>query len=311
MKKTLGVVIVLIIIVLLLSLNTQKEQNKEQQSQKKPMVALSTFSLYDITKHIAKDTLEVFRILPVGVDAHSFEPTPKLMVKIQKSSLVVISGAGLEPWIKNFRFHSKVIDMSKFVTLRELRSDDAHSHEHHQHHLHESALDPHYWLDIDNMIKATEVITEALIEVAPQYKNIYYKNEQAYIKMLHNLDALYKKSLQACNKETIIVNHNAFSYLAQRYGFHVEALSGLSPDAQPSARSMAQLIEHVKEYGLKTIFFESFVSDKAMKSIASEAKVKVDLLFPLGNITKEQQNLTYEQLMKMNLEKITNALECR
>ena len=114
-------------------------------------------------------------------------------------------------------------------------------------------------------------------------------------------------------KDTIIVNHNAFSYLSKKYDFEIEALSGLSPDAQPSAKSMVKLINHIKEHGISTVFFESFVSDRAMKSIASEAKVSVDVLQPLGNITADEakKNLSYEDIMLINLEKISKALECR
>lgn len=310
MKKILGVIFVLFAIIAVLQISMKKEQSKNEVKSIKPVVALSTFSLYDIAKHIAGDTLDVFMIMPAGVDAHSFEPTPKLIVKIQESALVIYSGAGLEPWIKRFQFKSHVINMSEYVKLRELK-EGAHQHTHDEHASHESSLDPHYWLDIENMIQATQVITEAFIKILPQHKSLYYKNEASYIKMLKELDAEYKASLKSCKKETIIVNHDAFSYLAQRYGFHVEALSGLSPDAQPSAKNMAKLIEHVREYGLKTVFFESFVSDKAIKSIANEAQVKVDVLYPLGNITKQQTNATYEELMKSNLQKISHAMECR
>lgn len=310
MKKILGVIFVLFAIIAVLQISMKKEQSKNEVKSIKPVVALSTFSLYDIAKHVAGDTLDVFMIMPPGVDAHSFEPTPKLIVKIQESALVIYSGAGLEPWIKKFQFKSHVINMSEYVKLRELK-EGAHQHTHDEHASHESSLDPHYWLDIENMIKATQVITEAFIKIVPQHKSLYYKNEASYIKMLKELDAEYKASLKSCKKETIIVNHDAFSYLAQRYGFHVEALSGLSPDAQPSAKNMAKLIEHVREYGLKTVFFESFVSDKAIKSIANEAQVKVDVLYPLGNITKQQTNATYEELMKSNLQKISRAMECR
>ena len=131
--------------------------------------------------------------------------------------------------------------------------------------------------------------------------------------MLKNLDNEYKKRLSSCKLDTIIVNHDAFSYLAHRYGFHIEALSGLSPEAEPSAKNMVKLIEHVKEHKVSTIFFESFASDKAIKSIAKEAKVKVDMLQPLGNITADEAkaNLSYEDIMRKNLQKISQALECK
>ncbi|MDD5400465.1 MAG: metal ABC transporter substrate-binding protein [Sulfurimonas sp.] len=276
----------------------------------KPTIAASTFSLYDISKNIAGESAEVFMILPFGVDVHSYEPSPKEMIKISKSDLVLYSGAGLEPWIGGFKFKNRAIDISKYVELKKPNGE----HEHHGdvHHKHNS-VDPHYWQDLQNMIKATERITEELAQLFPQNKSLYIKNRDNYINMLKNLDADYKKKLSACKLDTIIVNHDAFSYLANRYGFHVEALSGLSPEAEPSPKNMIKLITHVKEHKVATIFFESFASDKAIKSIAKEANVKVDILQPLGNITADEakSGLSYEDIMRKNLQKISQALECK
>ncbi len=310
MKDFRNIIFILIIATFLLQLYVSKQDEKLEMQNEKLTVALSTFSLYDIAKYISQDTLELVMILPFGVDAHSFEPTPKLMAKILQSELVVYSGAGLEPWTESFEFKSKVIDMSKSVKL--LKSN---VHEHHGHYEHDScgAVDPHYWLDIQNMIIATKLMSKEFIKLMPKNENLYQTNRDNYISKLETIDAKYKKTLSGCKKKTIIVNHNAFSYLSKNYGFSVEALSGLSPDAQPSAKNMIRLIEHIEEHKVSTIFFESFVSDRAMKSIAKEAKVSVDVLQPLGNITKNEadKKLSYEDIMLINLEKISKALECK
>jgi len=287
------------------------KQDAMIEKNQKPTIALSTFSLYDISKNIVGDTAQSFMILPFGVDAHSYEPTPKQVVKIYKSDLVVYSGAGLEPWIDGFDFKNTAIDMSLHVELRKLSKD---GHNHHKHEAHQArTIDPHYWLDLDNMIKATEFMTQELIKIFPQNKELYVKNKDIYIKMLKKLDKNYANQLSTCRLNTIVVNHNAFSYISSKYGFEVEALSGLSPEAEPSAKNMLSLIEHVKEHKLKTIFFESFVSDRAIKSIAKEANVSVDVLQPLGNITADEaeKKVTYEEIMLSNLSKISKALECR
>jgi zinc transport system substrate-binding protein len=302
-----NIIFIAIIILFIAELIVMKEDVRHEKQDNKPTIALSTFSLYDITKNIVGDTANPFMILPFGVDAHSYEPNPKQVVKIYKSALVVYSGAGLEPWIDGFEFKNKAINMSLYVELKTL---DKH---HHHHGDNERATDPHYWLDFSNMIKATNLIAKELTILFPENKKLYEINRDKYISMLKNLDEEYRKKLSTCRVNTIVVNHNAFSYISSKYGFDVEALSGLSPEAQPSAKNMAELIEHVKEHKLKTIFFESFVSDKAIKSIAKEAKVKVDVLQPLGNITADEakQNLSYEDIMKTNLEKLSKALECR
>jgi len=312
MKDFRNVIFVLIIALFLLQMFVSKEDAKVKNSVEKPVIALSTFSLYDIAKHISDDTLELVMILPIGVDAHSFEPTPKIMAKLEKSALVVYSGAGLEPWTQTFEFKNRVINMSKYVHLRELESEEFDTHAHHDHQCAHNSIDPHYWLNIKNMITATNLITKELIKISPSNKDKYLQNKDEYLLMLKNLDSLYKKELNSCNLDTIIVNHNAFSYLSHSYGFHVKALSGFSPDTQVSPKDMIRVINDIKTHKVSTIFFESFVSDKAIKSLAQDANVAVETLQPLGNITKDEadENLTYEDIMKINLIKISKALEC-
>jgi zinc transport system substrate-binding protein len=305
LKNTIFIIIITISIFAIM-----KKDTKIEPSDKKPTIATSTFSLYEVTRHIAGETVNTFMILPLGVDAHSYEPSPKQVADIYESVLVIYSGAGLEPWIEGFEFKNRTLNISRHVQLREL-GEDEHNHQHEEHG--DSKVDPHYWLDLQNMIKATNQITQELIELFPAYRELYTKNSQSYTDLLKNLDSEYKAKLSTCQLDTIIVNHNAFSYLADKYGFHVEALSGLSPEAEPSAKNMVSLIEHVKEHNISTVFFESFASDKAMKSIALEAKVSVDTLHPLGNITADEahQKLSYEDIMRSNLEKISKAMQCR
>ncbi len=272
----------------------------------KPIISLSTFALYDIAKNVAGDEVELFKILPDGTSAHTFEPSPKDMVKIVKSSIVFYSGAGLEPWIKGFKFNSKSIDMSQFVKLRELKEGEHNHDEHHHEH-----TDPHYWLDVSNMILATKKIQKELSELFPDKSELFNANAYIYIQKLQNLDAEYKKNLSSCALDTIVLNHNAFSYLASRYGFKTASLSGLSPEEEPSVKRIIELVKLIKSHKVKVIFGENFASKKAIESVAKEAKVDVDLLQPIGNVTADEAGLGYIDIMHINLKKISQALECR
>ena len=311
MRDFRKIIFLLIVALFLFQMYVSKQDEKAKIE--KPMVAVSTFSLYDITKHISADTLEIVNIIPFGVDPHSYEPTPKSMADISKSKLVLYSGAGLEPWTEGFEFKNRVIDISKYVRLRELNADEHEQHDFHDEQCAHNKIDPHYWLDFSNMITATNLVTKELIRVSPEDELLYLTNRDKYLEMLHKLDADYQKALTGCSLDTIIVNHNAVGYLSHRYGFHVESLSGFSPEAEPSAKNMARLISHVKEHSINTVFFETFVSDRAIKNIANEAKVSVDVLQPLGNITADEAEakLTYESMMYINLDKISKALMCR
>jgi len=287
---------------------------KHPQTSSKPTVAVTTFALYDITQHIAGDTLDVVNILPFGVDPHSFEPTPELMIKLQKSAIVFYSGAGLEPWTHGFHFPHKELNISQYVHLRQLSKEEEHEEEHgaDAHH-HENGLDPHYWLDFDNMKRATDVITEELVKLLPKNKPIYEANKRRYIAMLDNLDASYKIALTGCKNDTVVMSHNALGYVARKYHFKVASLSGLSPEADPSAQDVNRIFNDIKEQGIDTIFFENFVNDKLIKTIAHDAKIKFELFEPLGNITADEAKAgaTYEEIMKKNLKKLQEALQCR
>jgi zinc transport system substrate-binding protein len=310
MKNLKIIVLFLVVVSAVLFFVTSNENHS--QKKKKPIVAVTTFALYDIVNHIAQDTVEIVNILPFGVDPHSFEPTPQLMAKIEKSALVIYSGAGLEPWVDGFTFKSKVLNISKYVKLRHLDAHEHHEHEDHGTHAHHNTVDPHYWLDFSNMQKATELITKELIELLPQNRALYEKNEQKYIAMLQKLDKLYREKLSSCKADTVVVSHNALGYLSRNYGFKVESLSGLSPEAEPSAKDVSRIMREIKKDGVRTIFFEHFVNDKVIKSIAKDTQINIDVFQPLGNITKDEAEakLSYEDIMLRNLEKLSKALMC-
>ncbi|WP_151899266.1 metal ABC transporter substrate-binding protein [Sulfurimonas hydrogeniphila] len=306
-------IIALILILFMASLFLVIENEKKPQTNTKPIVGVTTFALYDITKHIAGDTLDVVNILPFGVDPHSFEPTPKLMGNIEKSALLFYSGAGLEPWVHGFAFKQKAVNISKYVKLRELADTDENEEEEHIGHHHHEEVDPHYWLDFDNMKKAAQVITNELIALQPQYKELYIKNRDRYVKMLNTLDQEYKQKLANCKQKSVVVTHNALGYIADRYGFGVESLTGLSPEAEPSAKAMKRVFQDIRKKGIQTIFYENFVNDKVTKTIAKDANITVDVFQPLGNITADEAKagMTYQAIMQKNLKKLSKALMCR
>jgi len=278
----------------------------------KPTVTVSTFSLYDITKHIAPNSVKIVNILPFGTDPHSFEPTPKLMAAIEKSALVIYSGAGLEPWIETIKFKSRAVNVSKYVKLRELGDDEFEFHKHHDDKCAHNRLDPHYWLDFSNMKQAASIITTELIRVVPQNRELYIKNRDKYLSMLTKLDESYSKHLTNCRIDTVILNHNSIGYLAKKYHFHAESLSGLSPEANPTANDIKRVFQEIEADGVHTIFYEHFISNKLIQSIAKDANVEVETFQSLGNITADEaeSNATYEEIMYLNLKKLSKALMC-
>lgn len=316
MKAFKKLIFILVFIILAIQIYLLYEKKDDSLGSGEIKVAVSSFALYDIVKHISQEHIKVINILPLGVDPHSFEPTPKLMAEIETSDLVLYSGAGLEPWIDGVPFKNRVVDMSKYVTLRELGNEENKGHDEYEHKHEEcshSGVDPHYWLDFENMQKATLLIKDELIKLQADNAALYEKNAAAYIKMLQNLEKEYGAQLAHCKRDVVIVNHNAIGYLADKYGFRVESLSGLSPEADPSPKDLTRIFEEIKKEGISTIFFESFVNNKVINTVAKDANVNIEVFQALGNITAKEaeQKLSYGQIMQINLKKLSKALECK
>ena len=134
---------------------------------KKPSVVVSTFAIYDVARYIADKNIDIYLLLPPGREVHSFEPTPKDIVRLKRASLFVYNGAGLEPWVEKFS-SKKSLDLSKFVNLIEFNK---HTHHHHHSHNHHS-LDPHYWLDFKNMQIVADVFLKTF-QKSFQIKKIF------------------------------------------------------------------------------------------------------------------------------------------
>jgi len=297
MKKALVLVLVLFIMFLFQS---SFFGDKEQKNEEKAFVAVTSFPLYEISSKLLTGNVEVKKLIPFGVETHTYRPSVKTMQDITNAEIFLFSGLGMEPWL--VKTYPNGIDMSQFVKLNAVKKDDHHHH-------HES--DPHYWLNIENMIIMSRVLSEKFQASFPTFQKNIKENTLAYIKELKTLEKEFDLGLQECQLKEIVVNHNAFGYLGEKYGFHSHSVTGLSTDEQASAKKMKEISDLVVKEGIKVVFFESFVSDKVAKTIASQTGAKVDSLQPLANVTQEEAKSGYISLMKVNLEKLSKAMECQ
>jgi zinc transport system substrate-binding protein len=307
-------------IVIGVSFFSPKPQAKQTEGEAKPIVSVSTFSLYEVARAIAGDELEVHNIIPLGGDAHMFSPNPTQVAEISRASLFIYNGAGFETWAESLKNTlpktTQILDMSQHVALQKSEEDhhDEHEegdddHEDHQH----GAYDPHYWLDIDNMIKMTQTLDGEFSKLLPSKAEIFHGNATTYIGELQKLKSEYMAGLAECKNRTLVSNHDAFGYLAHSNKLENVSVVGLSSDEQPSAKNIADIITVVKEHGVKTIFFEEMINDNVSQTIARETGAKAVPLQPLENISQDElkSHQTYLSIMRENLKKLREAMECR
>jgi zinc transport system substrate-binding protein len=274
-------------------------------------VITTLFPLYDMAKFIAADTAEVSLLLPPGVEAHSFEPKPTDLVRISEADVFVYTGNVMEPWVNDVIRSAGnqslvVVDASQGTTMIPgIFRNAAES---------AGSLDPHIWLDFDNAKMMVSTIEQALETKNPISKALVQQNAGDYRNRLTALDTSYRTTLATAKiKEIVYAGHYAFGYLAHRYGLGYLAAQGVSPDSEPTANDLAQLVEQVRKDQIQYIFYEELTSPKIAETLARETNAKLLLLNAAHNLTKQQfeQGVTFFDILRSNLENLRVGLECQ
>ena len=269
-----------------------------------PEVLTSTTILADVARNVAGDRLTVGSLLPAGTDPHSYQPVPQDATKISESKLVVIHGGGYETFmdslLENAGGQSKLVDVSTGVRLRSSAQG-------------EHGMDPHAWLDPNNVILYADIIREGLAQVDPDGAEIYQTNTSAYIDQLTELDAWINGQVAQIEpkRRVLVTNHESLGYFAERYGFTVvgAVIPGFSSDSAPSAEQMAALIEQIKLFEAPDIFLDVSDNPDLAQQIAAETGAKVVNDLHLESLTQGGPADTYIAMMRDNVSKIVRALQ--
>lgn len=151
-------------------------------------------------------------------------------------------------------------------------------------------------------------VGKAFEKADPDHAADYEKNTAALVKKLGALDTQFKDGLANTRTKVFVTTHAAFGYLAERYGLTEEAINGLDPESEPSAARVKELEKMAEADGVTTVFYETLVSDKTAKTIASDANLKTDVLDPIEGITEKSRGKDYFSVQEANLEALRTAL---
>ncbi len=311
MKRYLLGVIALILVAsaLLLHLSSSQDDSvvvSASNSSDHPIrVATSFYILEEITRNLGGDSIEVTASPSSGVEAHSFEPTAKNVEQLLSADLFLFMGAGFDTWAKDLeqeliREGVSVIEMANTIDLltTEVGGD--------------LVPDPHVWLDPLLMVEMVNEITDQLSVLDPDNRTTYQERAQIYIDQLTALDSEFTSGLSTCELHEIIVAHDAFTYLGERYGIKINAIAGLSPESSPGARRLGELSQLAEERGIRFIFFEELTSPRLSETLAQEIGASTLVLNPIEGLTTTQREggENYISIMRSNLDNLHTALLC-
>lgn len=297
-----------------LYLAVERLPDAKEKGQKLKVVT-TLFPPYDFVRAIGGDKVNLNLFMPPGVEAHSFEPKPSDLLKVNQADVFVFTSPAMETWAADFLkgIENKkllVVDSSQGANLLKGGNHDEEESETD----HEMGVDPHLWLDFRNTKIMVENITKAMVQKDAANKELYEKRSLELKKKLGDLDDKYRSSLTNCKKKEIVYGgHYAFGYLANRYNLTYRSVVGFVPEGEPSAKDLVALVQFVKEKKLKYIFAEELESQKISETLAAETGTKILMLNPGHNLSKDDFNKgeNFLSIMEKNLVNLKIGLECQ
>jgi len=294
----------------------------KQKESAKPRVAVSIFPLYDISRRIAGDALDVVLILPPGRSEHGYEPTPKEMAKVADAKLAVLVGLGMDEWAKKIVRGAasgtppKELELGPLVDPRTMSAahvgeeeaeaaggkhdDDEDEHK-------PGAKDPHFWLDPVRMQKAAAAITDAFAQLAPAAAQAGVRARGDDVKQkLAALHAELDGKQKTWTKRGIVTFHGSMGYFADRYGLTIAAIIEPFPGREPTAKYLAAVLAAIKAAKPAALFSEPQLDRAPAKVTADQAGLPLFELDPVGGTTGIE---SYEGLLRHDAEVLDKALK--
>jgi zinc transport system substrate-binding protein len=173
-------------------------------------------------------------------------------------------------------------------------------------------IDPHVWLDPILAQRQVGNILGGLVRADPAGKAVYEANASAFTAKLGALHERVQRTLAPCRKKVFITSHASFGYFAARYGLTQLAISGVTPEAEPSAAKIREILRIVRQHDIHVIYYETLVSPRVASAIAREVGARTAVLNPIEGLTDDEvrQGRDYLSVMEDNLRSLAQGLDC-
>lgn len=252
-------------------------------------------------ERVGNEGVQVRNLTQPGTEPHDLELSPRDVEDLRSADIVLYLGSGFQPAIEDALEGAggEAVDL---LAGQKLLAGEAHEDEHEDGDGDER--DPHVWLDPTRMSEIAARIAEALGAAASADE---LKAE------LQTLDEDFRRGLADCRRRELVTSHAAFGYLARRYMLEQVPITGLSPEVEPTPQELEDAVDHVRESGATTIFFETLISPRLAETVARETGAETAVLDPIEGLAQDDldRGADYLSVMRENLASLRRGLGCR
>jgi zinc transport system substrate-binding protein len=301
----------------------QKKNTVIQNPEEKIGVTVTIFPPYDFVRAIAGDRVNLAMLLPPGAESHSFEPTPKDIITVQNSGIFIYIGGESDTWVDKILLSTdtsaiKILALMDTVDVVEEEIVEGMEEEEEDAPTVlgleiEPEYDEHIWTSPQNAKRIVQAITETLCEVDAANAGLYRRNAAEYTAKLDELDRAFRAVVDNGKRKTIIFGDRfPFRYFAGLYGLsYFAAFPGCSTETEPSAATVAFLINKIKSESLPVVFHIELSNERMADTISEATGAKKLLLHASHNISKNdfENGVTYLDLMSANVKNLEEALQ--
>lgn len=315
---------------------SDQQSGENGRSEARISVVTTIFPPYDFVREIAGDRVELKMLLKPGEESHSYEPTPQDIIAIQESDVFIYTGGENDVWVEDIlssmpeggRLTLRMIDCVDTVEeehVEGMKESPGHDHDDHEeddadpyggeagedtHSVHE--IDEHVWTSPVNAALIVDRIKETLIQADPSGEAVYEENAAAYEEELAKLDQEFRDVADHARRKPLIFGDRfPFRYFADEYGLdYYAAFPGCAGDTEPSAATMAFLIDKVKEEKVPAVLKMELSNDDIANAIAEATGTEVKVFYSCHNLSAEdfESGETYLSMMQKNVETLKEVL---
>lgn len=286
----------------------------DDSNDKKIEIVTTIFPAYDFARQVFGDTAEVTLLLKPGMESHSYDPSARDIVRIEKCDLFIYNGGESDSWVDNILKSTSNVNTLRMMDAVEVLSEEHTEGMEHGHNDEDTdEYDEHIWTSPKNAAKIVESIKSAAVKLVPENTAVYESAAEDYIGKINVLDGEFRELLAGEIRYFVFGDRFPLLYFFREYGLnYYAAFPGCGSETEPSARTIAFLGERLDSSDtVPAVFYIELSNHKLADNLAADKGLSAYEFHTCHNITADDFNAgeSYVSLMERNLNMLKNVLE--